>query len=203
MSAGTWMTGAGVRYGPDFSLALRMRTDAEYKIVPTPDGRGTREVHPAGPGADGAYSFRALLASLEINGKDVMPQLESGEVLTFAGGAVRVHLPATKHKGDPTDGLLLMLHLDFKLVTRSTAVRDMHGVLGQTWAWARGAPAAIEGDELDYALRDGLLGTDFKYSCFEAAGETHGAPTRRLLAGAPVAVGVECGSARALLAASP
>ncbi|KAI8466540.1 MAG: hypothetical protein J3K34DRAFT_460831 [Monoraphidium minutum] len=34
-AAGTWMTGLGLRYGPDFSLSLRMRTDIDFKIVQT------------------------------------------------------------------------------------------------------------------------------------------------------------------------
>ena len=32
-AAGTWMTAYGMRYGPDFSIELRMKADVEYKIV--------------------------------------------------------------------------------------------------------------------------------------------------------------------------
>lgn len=45
-----------------------------------------------------------MIKSLRINGQDALENLESGETLKYAGGAVTVHFPNKRHPNDPTDG---------------------------------------------------------------------------------------------------
>lgn len=52
---------------------------------------------------------------------------------------------------------------------RNAAIKNVHGILGQSLSWpAQGPGGKIEGDEMDYVVPDGLLGTAFKYSTFTA-----------------------------------
>ncbi|KAI8464128.1 MAG: hypothetical protein J3K34DRAFT_474580, partial [Monoraphidium minutum] len=59
----------------------------------------------------------------------------------------------------------------------------------QSMDWARGAPAVVEGgDDLQYVLADGLLGTAFKFNAFTGA-RRPATGTRAMLAVAGVARG--------------
>ncbi|KAI8466215.1 MAG: hypothetical protein J3K34DRAFT_472788 [Monoraphidium minutum] len=200
-AAGSWLTAFGLRFGPSFSVVLRMRTDVDYTLVQ--EGDKTRALHPS---AGGAGALSELLQSVQVNGADAMAKVGSGETQEFEGG-VSVHWPATRHAGDATDGPIAVIttpdttwtwfiesedtwHLDFKISLRSGARLDrMHGLLGQSMDWARGAPAVVEGgDDLQYVLADGLLGTAFKFNAFTGA-RRPATGTRAMLAVAGVARG--------------
>ncbi|KAI8472651.1 MAG: hypothetical protein J3K34DRAFT_502974 [Monoraphidium minutum] len=204
-AAGSWMTGFGLRTRSSvagtagFTLALRMKTDTEFKLVEDKRNSKTRALHPDGPKG----RLAALFESFEVNGRPSLDALESGRTLEFPESGVTVHLPATRHKNDPTDGPIAIIttpdmnlewyiesedtwHLDFKVALKG--VSRMHGILGQSLHWARGAPATKEGTDLEYALPDGLLGTEFAYSRFGREEAAAAAPARRLLAGGDLMV---------------
>ncbi|KAI8464934.1 MAG: hypothetical protein J3K34DRAFT_525791 [Monoraphidium minutum] len=209
-AAGSWLTAIGLRYGPSFSVVLRMRTD-----VANVDGPKTRALHPSAGG--GAGAFRELLQSVQVNGADAMARVGSGETQQFEGG-VSVHWPAVRHQGDAQDGPVAVIttpnttwtwylesedtwHLDFKVSLRAGArLGRTHGLLGQSLEWARGAPAVVEGgDDLQYALADGLLGTAFKFNAFTGARARRPAVGTRALrttAGAARAAGTPAALAR-------
>ncbi|KAI8475357.1 MAG: hypothetical protein J3K34DRAFT_464867 [Monoraphidium minutum] len=90
-------------------------------------------------------------------------------------------------------------HLDFKVSLKAGArLGRAHGLLGQSLYWSPGAPAAVEGgDDLQYALADGLMGTAFKFNAFTGA-RRPAATTRALLAstGASRAAGTPAAVAR-------
>ncbi|KAI8469102.1 MAG: hypothetical protein J3K34DRAFT_459523 [Monoraphidium minutum] len=57
---------------------------------------------------------------------------------------------------------------DFRVSLTKGGVTEAHGLLGQSLAWPPSAPAALEGDELDYSIAEGgLLGGDFKFNRFD------------------------------------
>ncbi|KAI8466891.1 MAG: hypothetical protein J3K34DRAFT_472216 [Monoraphidium minutum] len=92
------LTAFGLRFGPSFSVALRMRTDVDYTLVQ--EGDKTRALRPL---AGGAGALSELLQWVQVNGADAMAKVGSGETQEFEGG-VSVHWPATRHAGDATDG---------------------------------------------------------------------------------------------------
>ncbi|KAI8467054.1 MAG: hypothetical protein J3K34DRAFT_524055 [Monoraphidium minutum] len=213
-AAGTWITGLGLRSaaGAGMAVELRMRKDAAYTVVP--EGGKTRALQPEGA-PKGAAGLRALLAAASVNGEDVLGKVGSGETLDLGGGN-SVHLPANTHTGDATDGPVMVVktpdttwtwylesedtwHLDFKVALNAgNAITRMHGLLGQTLHWARDSPAVLEGgDELRYAVRDGLLGSDFAFNLFGKAGGRAPAGSRRELTQATSA-GLAAGSPAAL-----
>ncbi|KAI8477248.1 MAG: hypothetical protein J3K34DRAFT_515912 [Monoraphidium minutum] len=155
--------------------------------------------------------FRALLAFARVNGKDILSDLvESGRTLELGGatqgeGRATIHFPATKHAHDAASGPVAVIttpdfkvtllveagdiyHLNFEVSISSRKVTALHGLLGQSLAWGAGAPAALEGSDLDYAVEGGLLGTAFKYSAWgKAAPQARGAiKAIRTLRGAAV-----------------
>ncbi|KAI8467584.1 MAG: hypothetical protein J3K34DRAFT_481068, partial [Monoraphidium minutum] len=210
--AGAWMTGLGFRFGNILSVTLEMATDVEYKVVP--DGRGkdtTRAVVPE--------DWEGVFASMRVNGNDVLELIGTGETLLLGvAGEASVHFPVSRHKGDDIDGTVAVImtpalriklflesedvtHLDFEITLFSSAITaaNTHGLLGQSLAWAPGAPAAIEGHELDYVVQGGLLATRFRHNRFEDAVATPGAAAaaaRRMLGRQPA---VRRGGSRLLL----
>ncbi|KAI8470532.1 MAG: hypothetical protein J3K34DRAFT_521313 [Monoraphidium minutum] len=200
-AAGSWLTGLGLRTrgaaagASDFTLMLRMKTSTPFDLIQ--DGGKTRALHPDGPKG----RLAALFEAFEVNGRPSLNEIESGDTLEFPKSGVTVHLPAERHGGDSTDGPIAVIntpdmvlewyvesediwHMDFKVsLKKQGAAGKMHGILGQSLHWARGAPAAKEGGDLDYVLPDGLLGTDFRYSRFgrEEIAASAADPARRLL----------------------
>ncbi|KAI8474249.1 MAG: hypothetical protein J3K34DRAFT_518375 [Monoraphidium minutum] len=210
--AGTWMTAFGFRWSDKLLVQLEMATDVQYNVKPAGErGAGaTRAVVRA--------DWAGVFASAKVNGEDVVAKIGSGDTLAFGLGAdaASVHFPEGRHPGDTTDGPVMVIttpgmqvtfyleteditHLDFAvaLLPGKSAITAMHGLLGQSLGWARGAAAAVEGgDDMLYAVAGGdLLGAGFKYSLFgKAPAATTDAPRMRtVLAGA--------GAARALLLA--
>ncbi|KAI8470772.1 MAG: hypothetical protein J3K34DRAFT_521079 [Monoraphidium minutum] len=214
-SAGTWITGLGLKASDIMSIELRMRKDVPYTIVPYLEK--TRALRPEGA-APGAAGLRVLLAAVIVNGQDVLGnedeevecKIGSGETLEFGNGHT-VHFPSNTHPNDPTDGPVMVIntpdsvwtwylesedtwHLDFKVGLKdTTAIKAMHGLLGQSLHWGPNGKAVVEGHDLAYVVEGGLMGTDFKYSLFGK----RAAPARRalnapeagiLLAGTPAAV---------------
>ncbi|KAI8473181.1 MAG: hypothetical protein J3K34DRAFT_391954 [Monoraphidium minutum] len=212
-AAGTWVTGLGLRYRTSLAVELRMRKDVDHTIVP--DGDKTRALPPKGASA-GAAGLRALLAAATVNGQNVLAKVGSGETLDVAAGTL-VHFPDSTHPADPTDGPVMVIvtptttwtwyiesedtwHLDFKVeVNAPSAIKQMHGLLGQSLHWAASAPAAVEGgDDMLYVVADGLLGTDTKFGLFGKPAPASGS-RRALTAAAPAAAGpLAAGSAAAL-----
>ncbi|KAI8465359.1 MAG: hypothetical protein J3K34DRAFT_525418 [Monoraphidium minutum] len=197
-AAGSWLTAFGLRYRHSFRVALRMRTDVDYTLVQ--EWNKTRALHPTASAAGGAGPFRELLQSVRVNGADATAKVGSGETQEFEGG-VSVHWPATRHKGDAQDGPVAVIttpdmtwtwyiesedtwHLDFRVTFKEGArLGRVHGLLGQSMYWAPAAPAAVEGgDDMLYALADGLLGTAFKFNAFSALKYSHAADSRALQA---------------------
>lgn len=81
------------------------------------------------------------------------------------------------------------LHLDINVDILSTRVSDVHGVLGQTVAWALDNAEAgtmhnhtVEGVDADYEVPEGLLGTDFKYTRFAGKAAPTSGSRRELIA---------------------
>ncbi|KAI8476991.1 MAG: hypothetical protein J3K34DRAFT_502887 [Monoraphidium minutum] len=188
-AAGTWVTGLGLRAGAAMTVALRMVKDADFTVVP--DGDKTRALPPKG-----AAGLRALVASAEINGRNMLGMIGSGDTMEIDAKHA-VHFPAATHKGDATDGPVMVIetpdstwtwylesedtwHLDFKVALKAgNTINAMHDLLGQSLHWTPTTKAAVEGgDDLAYIVADGLLGTDFKYSLFGKRATT---PTRRAL----------------------
>ncbi|KAI8465381.1 MAG: hypothetical protein J3K34DRAFT_525436 [Monoraphidium minutum] len=197
-AAGSWLTAFGLRYGHSFRIALRMRTDVDYTLVQ--EWNKTRALHPSASAAGGAGPFRELLQSVRVNGADAMPKVGSGETQEFEGG-VSVHWPETRHMGDAQDGPVAVIttpdmtwtwyiesedtwHLDFRVTFKEGArLGRVHGLLGQSMYWAPAAPAAVEGgDDMLYALADGLLGTAFKFNAFSALKYSRASDSRALRA---------------------
>ncbi|KAI8472815.1 MAG: hypothetical protein J3K34DRAFT_502385 [Monoraphidium minutum] len=183
--AGAWMVAYGFRYRSILSVELELNTDITYSLLKErragdPSKESTRAALPA--------DWRGVFASLRVNGADAAHRVGSGATLSFGGGAAaaRVHFPSRRHAGDATDGPVVVIttpdaeitlyleseeitHLDFSVTLVGGGITDMHGVLGQSLAWRRGAPAQVEGSDLDYALEGGLLsdgGTAFAFNRF-------------------------------------
>ncbi|KAI8468582.1 MAG: hypothetical protein J3K34DRAFT_470761 [Monoraphidium minutum] len=170
------LTGLGLRTrgaaegASDFTLVLRMKTSIPFDLI-----EGARAPRAA---------WRTCSKAFEVNGRPSLDEIESGDTLEFPESGVTVHLPAERHGGDSTDGPIAVIntpdmvlewyvesediwHLDFKVTLKKQGTAGkMHGILGQSLHWARGAPASKEGGDLDYVLPDGLLGTEFRYSRF-------------------------------------
>ncbi|KAI8464840.1 MAG: hypothetical protein J3K34DRAFT_102910 [Monoraphidium minutum] len=182
--AGTWMTAFGFRYRSILSLELGLATDVHYAIEGTPGGGGgsTRALPVAG-------GFRALLAFARVNGEDVLADLvESGHTLELGGaakgeGRTTVHFPVSKHAHDAASGPVAVIttpdfkitmlleagdiyHLNFQITIISGDIKPLHGLLGQSIAWAGRTASAVEGDDLDYAVNGGLLGSAFRFSAW-------------------------------------
>ncbi|KAI8470577.1 MAG: hypothetical protein J3K34DRAFT_521244 [Monoraphidium minutum] len=212
-AAGTWVTALGLRSaaGAGMAVELRMRKDTEHALVQ--DGAKTRALRPAGAPA-GAAGLRSLLAAASVNGADVLGRVGSGETLDL-GAAGSVHFPATAHAADAADGPVMVIttpatvwtwflesedtwHLDFKVQLRpGSTITRMHGLLGQSLHWAAGAPAAVEGgDDMLYAVKDGLLGTDTRFRLFgkEDRAAADGRRALKAAAAAPAAAGLTAGS---------
>ncbi|KAI8462494.1 MAG: hypothetical protein J3K34DRAFT_397716 [Monoraphidium minutum] len=201
------LTALGFRFAGDLTVEVELATDMEYAV--RPDGRG--------PGTGKAVlptTWAGVFAGVRVNGEDAAAKVGSGETLRF--GDASVHFPAARHAADATDGPVLVLttpglqitcylesedvtHLDFAvtLVSGAAASGPMHGLLGQSLGWAAGAPAAIEGEEMDYVIDAGLLGTDFPFSAFTGKRAPAPAPRRALPAPAAPAVGASGKKARA------
>lgn len=198
------------------SLLLRMKTSSEYKLIEDKSKGKTRALHPDGPKG----RLAALFEAFEVNGRPSLDALESGRILEFPESGVTIHLPATRHANDPTDGPVAIIstpdmdlqlylesediwHLDFKVALKNKgADYKWHGILGQSVYWAHGAAAEVEGGDLDYVLPDGLLGTEFRYSRFgrdEAPAAKHGT-ARRLLQDDDITGPMVAGSVAALQA---
>ncbi|KAI8468355.1 MAG: hypothetical protein J3K34DRAFT_522986 [Monoraphidium minutum] len=203
--AGAWLTALGFRYACVLTVELELATAVAYAVHP--DGRGADTTT-----ADIPRDWAGVFAGVRVNGKDAAAKIGSGETIAF--DAASAHFPAARHKGDAADGPVLVLttpdmqitlylesedvtHLDFAVTLFSDDARrlpaGMHGLLGQSLAWAAGNLASIEGVELDYAVEGGLLGTAFKYSRFEgaaAAAAADGAKSARRILGGPRAAPV-------------
>ncbi|KAI8463101.1 MAG: hypothetical protein J3K34DRAFT_157700 [Monoraphidium minutum] len=179
--AGFWMTALGFRWADVLSVEVEMATDVVYSVKPDAE-RGAGATRAEVP-ADWADVF----TSAKINGRDVAASIGSGDTLDFVAGdaTAYVHFPQGRHPGEPTDGPVMVIatpamqitvyletediiHLDFAVSLVKRRITAMHGMLGQSLHWARGAPAAVEGDDdMLYAVAGGeLLGADFKYSLF-------------------------------------
>ncbi|KAI8464941.1 MAG: hypothetical protein J3K34DRAFT_396417 [Monoraphidium minutum] len=176
-------------------------------------GPKTRALHPSAGG--GAGAFRELLQSVQVNGADAMARVGSGETQVFEGG-VSLHWPAARHEGDVQDGPVAVIttpdttwtwylesedtwHLDFKVSIRAGArLGRAHGLLGQSLEWGPDTPAVVEGgDDLQYALANGLLGTAFEFNAFTGARRTAtSTKALRILAGAARAAGTPAAIAR-------
>ncbi|KAI8473759.1 MAG: hypothetical protein J3K34DRAFT_165003 [Monoraphidium minutum] len=183
--AGTWMTAFGFRYGSVLSVELELATDVVYKVVPegggaTPPMGSMRAVLPAG--------WAGVISALRVNGEDVSRRVGGGDTLEFGAGASKasVHFPKDRHADDPTDGPVVVIttpdmqvtwylesedttHLDLKISTLGRDIIDMHGVLGQSLAWPRAAPALMDGTDLEFAVEGGLLsdgGAAYKFNRF-------------------------------------
>ncbi|KAI8466157.1 MAG: hypothetical protein J3K34DRAFT_524762 [Monoraphidium minutum] len=206
-AAGTWITGLGLRAGSAMTVALRMVKDAAYTVVP--DGAKTRALPPKG-----AADLRALVASAEINGRNMLGMIGSGDTIAIDAKHA-VHFPAATHKDDATDGPVMVIetpdstwtwylesedtwHLDFKLGLKAgSSIKAMHGLLGQSLHWKPATKAVVEGgDDLAYIVSDGLLGTNFKYSLFGK----RATPTSRALLRLPTSAALEAGTPAALAA---
>ncbi|KAI8469182.1 MAG: hypothetical protein J3K34DRAFT_522366 [Monoraphidium minutum] len=160
------LTALGFRYAGGLSVELEFATTVEYAVHPDGCGADTTT-------ADIPRDWAGVFAGVRVNGKAAAARVGSGDTLRFGGASV--HFPAARHEGDASDGLMLVVtlyleseditHLDFAVtIDNGASLPPMHGLLGQSLAWAAGAPAAIEGSELEYAVEGGLLGTAFKYS---------------------------------------
>ncbi|KAI8465957.1 MAG: hypothetical protein J3K34DRAFT_486218 [Monoraphidium minutum] len=221
-AAGIWLTGLGVRHGSGLAFELRMREDAPFELTAA-DGAhgglgGTRALDPAGP----AGGIGAPLAAAPANGRDVLALVGSGKTERY--GACSVHYPASRHAGVPPRRRPVAVittpemrvtwflesedtwHLDFTLeLRRAPNAIALHGLLGQSLRWARGAPAALEGgDEMLYAVPEGgLLGYEsYEFNLYGgAAAAVPAAPAaaakRRLLAARARGGGARAGTTRA------
>ncbi|KAI8475728.1 MAG: hypothetical protein J3K34DRAFT_28891 [Monoraphidium minutum] len=184
--AGTWMTAFGFRWSKKLSVELEMATDVKYAVEPN----GGEP--PSATRAEVPSDWAGVIAAARVNGQDVAARIGSGDTMAFGSGAAAasVHFPKDRHPGDPTDGPVMVIttpsmqvtfyletedvtHLDFAvdLLPSKDPITGMHGLLGQSLSWARGAPAAVEGgDDMLYVVADGdLLGAGFKYSLFGKA----------------------------------
>lgn len=89
------------------------------------------------------------------------------------------------------------LHLDINVDILSTSVSDVHGILGQTVAWALDNAEnmavthnhTVQGAESDYEVAEGLLGTGFVFTRF-AGKPAPASDSRRALIARGVAVGL-------------
>lgn len=66
--------------------------------------------------------------------------------------------------------------LDVSTGIHSELVQDMHGIIGQTWQGGKplalpvkGGQPAVEGEEDNYIVQDGLWGIDFKFNLYDAS----------------------------------
>ncbi len=144
-----------------------------------------------------------------INGIVMDNAVHSGQSMASGRDDVIIYFPPADaiNEGDANDGPIAVvqtadyaftiyyetedsLHLDINVDILSNRVMDVHGVLGQTVAWAMdnaegGAPHThtVEGVDADYEVDAGLLGVDFKYTRFGAEQQVVSSGRRELIAG--------------------
>ncbi|KAI8466160.1 MAG: hypothetical protein J3K34DRAFT_434683 [Monoraphidium minutum] len=133
------------------------------------DGAKTRALPPKG-----AAGLRALVASVEINGRNMLGMIGSGDTMEIDAKHA-VHFPEATHKDDATDGggkgtrrtgVYLesedTWHLDFKLSLKAgNGIKAMHGLLGCGGAQkGLGAAAGVWGGMggLAYSCAHGIEG---------------------------------------------
>lgn len=202
---GTWMVAFGIQAGSAGStdalaLEVKLNNSAIYELVSLPGTNKMRMVYPG--------TFSSIIR-VRNAGMDLTDWLESGKSLKFANETVTIYFPSKhdKHHGDPTDGPVVVitmpkmevsiqleteesLHFDFALrLLPGATITSMHGVLGQTFHWAnrhgkagstRVTSEQLQGSEMDYEVRDGILGVDWKYNLFKQGSEARMGPGRML-----------------------
>lgn len=128
-------------------------------------------------------SFRACLGRIAAlvhgsrNGQWQPPSWRFANPQHPPSGCVAVHHHDTSDAASPFTSLLRIPIGTSPLLT--PCLHTPNPTRSQSLHWGKSTAVQIEGDELDYAIKDGLLGTSFTYNLFTGA-EREAAPTPRL-----------------------
>lgn len=196
-----WMIGFGIKVRDELSVLLHIDTDpSKIKLFRDDDAKHATKMRVAFPDQEFLH--------VEVNGAHRDDLLYSGKLLRPSPDVLIYFPPAQAvNPGDAKDGPLAVIktskfeltvlketedaaHLDLNVKIVGD-IKEMHGVLGQTLHWRPedAASKVKDGDLVEdpknFELKDGLLGTDFKYKRFKAAAgaEKKAATSRHLLAG--------------------